>query len=170
MKAPEDMSHAMTASEQAEDKQELSARVAAPGLLSSLLINPISMAFGAVVVVCSFLFPPTGLGIDLCVFKAQTGLPCHGCGLTRSVTNVSHFDLGSAFHYHPFGVVVWALAIFLTAMVLVGPRGRQRVRAFFDRRDRWGRRIYWGLVYSFVGFGFIRLAAAVLVPGWVEGI
>jgi len=50
-------------------------------------------------------------GPALCPFKLMTGLPCPGCGMTRSVVTLLHGDLGASLFYHPLGVVVVALAV-----------------------------------------------------------
>lgn len=40
---------------------------------------------------------------SLCIFKNITGLPCPGCGLTRSVVYSAHGQWQQAIAYHPFG-------------------------------------------------------------------
>ncbi len=40
---------------------------------------------------------------SLCPFKNITGLPCPGCGLTRSVVYSAHGQWQQAITYHPFG-------------------------------------------------------------------
>lgn len=52
---------------------------------------------------------------SLCIFKNTTGLPCPGCGLTRSVVYAAHGLWHQAFTYHPFGPLFlvglgWGLA------------------------------------------------------------
>jgi hypothetical protein len=136
--------------------------------ISQLLFNPISMGLAAVVLLISALLPTAGLGFDLCWFKVTSGLPCPGCGLTRSLTNVSHLELGTALRYHPFGIVIWLLAAFLAGAGLAGERRRRAIRRFLVRHDAIAQRAYWGFVYAFVAFGVLRLAGAVVVPGWFE--
>jgi len=55
----------------------------------------------------------------LCAFRRATGLPCPGCGLSRSWMLTAHGDLGGAIARHPFGplslLVAWAA-------VMAGPR------------------------------------------------
>lgn len=43
-----------------------------------------------------------------CIFKNITGLPCPGCGLTRSFLSLFKFDIKSAFYYHP---LFWLIII-----------------------------------------------------------
>jgi hypothetical protein len=55
----------------------------------------------------------------LCAFRRTTGLPCPGCGLTRSWSLAAHGDLSGALARHPFGpaslLVAWGA-------VMIGPR------------------------------------------------
>ena len=47
----------------------------------------------------------------LCWFKLTTGLPCAGCGLTRSVVLLMHGGLRASLAMHPFGIVAVGLAV-----------------------------------------------------------
>jgi hypothetical protein len=60
----------------------------------------------------------TSLGLPSCAFKIATGLPCPACGLTTSVALMARLDVAKAFMAHPFGVVVFALAIYCGALSL----------------------------------------------------
>jgi len=51
-------------------------------------------------------------GPSLCPFKLLTGLPCPGCGMTRSVVALLHGDAVTSAYYHPLGVpMVMALVV-----------------------------------------------------------
>ena len=52
-------------------------------------------------------------GPSVCPFKLLTGLPCPGCGMTRSVVTLLHGDLGASLYYHPLGFVIVGLAVAL---------------------------------------------------------
>ncbi|GAB4468852.1 MAG: hypothetical protein OHK0029_41350 [Armatimonadaceae bacterium] len=45
---------------------------------------------------------------SLCLFHLLTGLPCPGCGMTRSVVSCAHGNWQTAWSFHPFGPVVFA--------------------------------------------------------------
>lgn len=49
---------------------------------------------------------------SLCLFHNVTGLPCPGCGMTRSVVCCCHLRFTDSIAYHPLGpiVFVWLLA------------------------------------------------------------
>lgn len=40
---------------------------------------------------------------SLCPFKMLTGLPCPGCGITKSLIFLYQGDIGKSFRYHLFG-------------------------------------------------------------------
>ena len=41
----------------------------------------------------------------ICMFHGLTGLPCPGCGLTRSFVTATHGDLTSSFSHHRLGLL-----------------------------------------------------------------
>lgn len=55
------------------------------------------------------------LGIpSICPFQNITGIPCPGCGLTRSFVCLGHGRFKEAFFYHPAGPVLFtAMLIYL---------------------------------------------------------
>ena len=100
--------------------------------------------------------PPHGNGVTVCWFKAATGIPCPGCGLTRSMSCALHGMLGESWNYHPLGMAV-LLILLLTAAISVLPFGsKQNVRRFIETRASLFNFIYVGFVSLFVGFGFVR--------------
>jgi len=52
-------------------------------------------------------------GPPICMFKLMTGMPCPGCGLTRSVVALLHGDLTTSLHFHPLGVLFVLLVLVL---------------------------------------------------------
>lgn len=56
---------------------------------------PIAIAMGV----------PLTSGPVLCGFRRMFGIPCPGCGLTRSLVALLHLDLRSAFGVHPVGPI-----------------------------------------------------------------
>ncbi|KNX39578.1 hypothetical protein VV01_17955 [Luteipulveratus halotolerans] len=72
-------------------------------------------------VTAAAVLPPAaaGSGPVLCPFRRLTGLPCPGCGLTRSWVDTAHGHLGSAFELNPFGPITFALAVAAVLMVLL---------------------------------------------------
>lgn len=128
------------------------------GPVFKALFGPGTTYFSIAALAASVVMPTTGLGFVLCWFKNLTGLPCPGCGLTRSFACISHLHFGEALHYHPFGPVIYAVALTSVAAKIAGEARRARIAALFDRHRRLVGAIYWGLVGSFIAYGLVRLA------------
>lgn len=62
-------------------------------------------------------------GPVICPFRLLTGLPCPGCGLTRSWVHALHGDIGASLAAHPFGLPLLILVLVLA--VVLGVRRRQ---------------------------------------------
>jgi uncharacterized protein DUF2752 len=65
------------------------------------------------------LFAPVDHGPVLCAFRRFFGIPCPGCGMTRSLVALVHLDLRSAFAFHPLGPIVipYLAALWSTAWI-----------------------------------------------------
>ena len=55
--------------------------------------------------------------IIVCPFKLLTGLPCPGCGITRAIMLLFHFDILGAFKMSPN--VVFAILMILFAPIII---------------------------------------------------
>lgn len=106
----------------------------------------------------SFVFPTTGLGIDLCPLHAVTGLPCPGCGLTRGVSLVSQGDPLLAVGAHAFAPLFWVV-FFVLSMLAVVPQARvEALEAKLDVLEPAFTQVGRLLMFAFFGFGLIRFA------------
>lgn len=85
----------------------------------------------------AFLLSPDHIedGPVLCPFRALTGLPCPGCGLTRSWVYAAHGWWRESFASNPFGLVVVA-AVVLLAVVVVARRVRRTAPPNIDKALR----------------------------------
>jgi hypothetical protein len=142
-----------------------------------VIVNRFSLRAAPAVLALSFLMPRGGLPVSLCWFYNVTGLPCPGCGMTRSLASISHLHLGEAVRYHPFGLVLYPLLVVLTAASLAGEARRARLRAWLGRhpwvegRGARARAIYHAAVAAFIGFGLLRLGLALTAKeDWFAGI
>jgi hypothetical protein len=84
--------------------------------------TPLVAGVGAgCLVVAAVADPDTvGNGPVLCPFRLVTGLPCPGCGLTRSWVYLAHGRWAEATTSNPFGAV--ALAAVVALVVTIGAR------------------------------------------------
>ncbi len=94
-----------------------------------------------------FLLPPPAGGGEsiaglpsLCLFYNLTGLPCPGCGITRSLTCCAHGLFGQAFRFHPMGPLVFAGLI---GMTLAGAVSAARPGLHITLPPRWLNSIAW---------------------------
>lgn len=79
---------------------------------------------------------------SICVYKATSGLPCPGCGMTRALTALIHGDYGLAFYMHPLWPLV-ILGIVIGVWLLV-TRQTERFKHFSMSRQ--GNRLWLALL------------------------
>ncbi len=101
-----------------------SAEVALPG--RSLVATEWVAATGAGGLVLACLLSPDGIedGPVICPFRRLTGLPCPGCGLTRSWVYLAHGWWRESWAAHPFGAVA-VLAVLALCVAVVVARVRR---------------------------------------------
>lgn len=66
-------------------------------------------------------------GPVLCGFRAISGMPCPGCGITRSLSAVTHGRWALAFDSHPLGLPAAALGLVAWASAAAALAGRERL-------------------------------------------
>jgi len=69
--------------------------------------------------------------VAFCLFRAITGLPCPGCGITRGVIEIARGNFRKAWHQNPgaFAVVLFFGAIAASALCDAPERARIRLAA-----------------------------------------
>jgi hypothetical protein len=130
---------------------------ARPDRMPTRIFTPVPAAVAAVALLVSLLWTPAELpAVEVCWFKAKTGLPCPGCGLTRGCCAIGHGDFAAAWRYNPFSFAFYGvgLAFFL------GPLAARRWPGLEAALRRW-KVLIWGpplLMLSLTLFGLVRLA------------
>jgi hypothetical protein len=108
---------------------------------------------GMLLAVC---IPPHGTGITVCWMNRCTGIPCPGCGLTRSLSCGLRGLFPESFHYHPLGLLILALFTVICVVSLLPGSLRQRVTQYLEARAVCFNSAYLLFVVVFVGFGLAR--------------
>jgi hypothetical protein len=88
---------------------------------ASVLAEPLVVRACAGVAAAQIALSAAKLPAWPCVFYHVTGLPCPGCGLTRSCIALLHGDAVQSLRYHPFGPFLLA-GILLLAVGALMPR------------------------------------------------
>lgn len=82
----------------------------------------------------------------VCPFRALTGLPCPGCGMTRAWISLLHGDLSAAFRFHPF---FWAVPVLLVFLLT-------------DGRPKIDRAVPIAVAGGWILFALLRM----VIPAW----
>ena len=136
------------------------------GLSGTQVVGATTVAVvGAAALGAACVFSPSGVesGPPLCPFAVMTGLPCPGCGLTRSWVAFMHGDVGSAFTFNVFGpvfLVLTAVTVVAATITLV----RRRGAPLADWRDRVLGPVGAVLLGVWLTYGFVRILDAAF--GW----
>ena len=121
-----------------------------------LLFNKLSLFLAGGIITASFIMPLRGIGIELCLYKRLLGIPCPGCGLSRSIINISHAQFAQAFLNHPFGFVIYPVILFLTIFILIPQKIKMLIIDFVRNKNKMISIVYLLTVYLFVAFGMGR--------------
>jgi hypothetical protein len=99
--------------------------------------------------------PYASTGPVMCPFRIMTGLPCPGCGLTRSFCHISSGHLMAAFADHLFGPIVY-LGIVISLPVMI-------YQLITNRRIDWFHRLVYSrqlakvMAVSLISYHFLRI-------------
>jgi hypothetical protein len=103
---------------------------------SSLLANRTEGLVLAAVGVLQLGLHLLGLPGWICPFKAATGLPCPGCGLTAAMDELLHGKVLDSLQTHAFAPIFLVGFILILAAVLMPESGRKRFSAAVARLER----------------------------------
>ena len=125
--------------------------------MHAVLYNRASGALALIGLVLAFLLPADGLGVDLCWFYSATGLPCPGCGLTRSVTNIAHFEPAMAWRYNPFGFAAFGLMLSMVFFALMPQKTRDTAHKHLETHKVGFQAALFTMLAALMFFGVGRL-------------
>lgn len=97
---------------------------------------------------------PATRPLGSCLFHQWTGLSCLTCGFSRAVAAAAQLKFDTAFHYHPFGMLAWALLILLGVYTLMEAVEGRRLSA---KMPQYFKKLLWVLFLLWLGFGLGRL-------------
>lgn len=100
----------------------------------------------------------TQLGLPPCGFLVVTGLPCPGCGMTTSFSNMVRADVVAAALANPFGIPLSLATMFFIPLSILGIIRDWHVLDVFDAL-RFDRIALW-LAFAGLISWFGRLAAS----------
>jgi hypothetical protein len=128
-----------------------------------VVFSPTGRLLAPLMLLASAFLPPDGLGFDICLVHRITGLSCIGCGLSRSITCLTHGRVQDAAAYHPFGIVFYVILLALTLHSVLPRSWGTRVRRAALEHERWLRPAYRLFVVTFIGFGVVRFVLEALI-------
>jgi hypothetical protein len=103
----------------------------------------------------NFPFPGT------CIFNRATGLPCPGCGLTRSIVSAVHGDMKTSFKYHRMGILVLSYI----SLQLVFSIGLLAIPNFKKKLNRFEKLLNKGIIFVFIIL-FLSWILSFFIESW----
>lgn len=111
--------------------------------------------------------PPHGSGFQVCWQKSTIGIPCPGCGVTRSLSCGIRGMFAESWNYHPMGLAILALFAFTAGQSLLPGVTRERLKCYVQARAATFNSLYLAFVILFVAYGIGR-ALTQLVIQWMK--
>ncbi len=136
-------------------------RLSSSGALGAAVVG----LAGTAAVGAACVITPAGIadGPGICPFAMMTGLPCPGCGLTRSWVAFMHGDVGASFRFNVFGPILLVLTV-VTIVVAVATLVRRRRPPLEGWRDVVLGRAGAVLLGTWLTYGLVRVVDA--AAGW----
>ena len=138
-----------------------------PQHAATLWLGKISVFVAWLGLFLAVISPPHGLGITTCWFQYSTGLPCPGCGMTRSLSCGIRGMFVESWNYHPMGLLVLALFAMTAAQSIFPRQVRLKLINFIHAHALVFNTAYLAFVIAFVGFGAAR-ALLELGAAWIS--
>jgi len=91
-----------------------------------------------------------------CIFRATTGIPCPGCGLTRSFLAVAHNNMPEALNYHLFGPLLFISFIITCLHLILELLSRRSIQTFYGKLLR-SSIVQFTFLGALLSYHFLRL-------------
>jgi len=104
----------------------------------------------------AIITPPHGTSFSICWFKNCTGLPCPGCGLTRSFSCALRGMFVESWQYHPMGLLILTMLLAIAFASVLPARLRERLSNYMESRAYAFNLLYLAFVVAFLAFGVSR--------------
>lgn len=137
-------------------------------VLARILRSRLAAAAGLGILLIAWVLPADGFGIPLCQFRVLTGLPCFGCGMTRSFVGMAHLQVGRAVFYHPVGAVLFVLVALLTLAGLLPGQRKEKLARWAEERGRAVNYAVCALLAATIVYGLVRMLWLYLHPDLVS--
>lgn len=114
-------------------EQSVRTDAATPRAAGPLRTWGVLVALSAVFVTSAVWRPADEPTIILCVFRAATGYPCPGCGMTRAFCALGHGEIFRAVSFNPFSPLLFVALMLVWAHALSMILKLGRVQAVLER-------------------------------------
>jgi hypothetical protein len=106
------------------------------------------------------LSPPQGNGHLVCWLNISTGLPCPGCGLTRSLSCAMRGMFLESWQQHPLGLLILVFFLAIAAASLLSTARQQQLASYMRSRAIIFNSLFLAFVATFLSFGVARAIMA----------
>jgi len=97
---------------------------------------------------------------SICPFMRFLGIPCPGCGLTKSIAALYRGGIVESLKYNPLGIVIAVCCCIVTISVVYDAiSGKRTLDGFLDRPRLWQGITIVYTIYYLVGLAFSGIAA-----------
>lgn len=129
--------------------------------LTQRAIVPVLALLSLIGLVIARIWPVQSVdsGQATCLLRLTTGMPCPGCGMTRSWVHLAHGDVATAFEYNVFGPVGMAMAAGLIVYTVVALVRRRPTDRLFDQLNPKILMVGMGL---WLGYSAVRIVSLAL--------
>ena len=124
--------------------------------IEDILFNKFISISSIIIIISSFFIPSEGLKNEICIWKIITGSPCGGCGITRSITSISHMNFSKSFYYHPFGFLFYISLLISGFYYFLPYKYKIKIKEYINKNENIINKIIIYIFYSFISFGLIR--------------